>query len=41
MSFVSKFFAAIIAVCRPYASAAHVNNGAGPYGEGNPSGWYH
>ena len=36
-----KFVAALQAMLRPFAGPHRVNSGAGPYGEGNPSGWYH
>lgn len=41
MSFLSNLVSAVRAILRPYATADRVNSGAGPYGEGNPSGWYH
>ncbi len=37
----SKFVSAIKVILKPFAGADRVNSGAGPYGEGNPSGWYH
>ncbi len=41
MTFVSRFVAAVRALLAPFATVDRVNSGAGPYGEGNPSGWYH
>lgn len=41
MTLVSKFVAAVRLLLKPFATADRVNSGAGPYGEGNPSGWYH
>jgi hypothetical protein len=41
MAVLSKLFSALFAIFTPYAGVERVNSGAGPYGEGNPSGWYH
>ena len=41
MSTVSKLLSALRSALTPFATARRVNSGAGPYGEGNPSGWYH
>lgn len=38
---LSKFLSAIKVILKPFAGVGRVNSGAGPYGEGNPSGWYH
>ena len=41
MAVIFRFVSAFRTVFRPFAGASRVNSGAGPYGEGNPSGWYH
>jgi hypothetical protein len=41
MSIISKLISALRTALTPFATANRVNSGAGPYGEGNPSGWYH
>lgn len=41
MAALFKLISALRVIVKPFASARRINNGVGPYGEGNPSGWYH